>query len=87
MQYIGQTTRELHDRMNEHRSKYKTKSGTGVAKHQCYREHNFEDFNVMVIEVHVNKPQSAAPPTLLNNSEKRWIAELETMQPHGMNVA
>ena len=138
MQYIGQTTQELHDRMNGHRSDYNAirtgskKSATGDAKHQCCPEHRFENFKVMVIEVHVDKaatkessdsdakstsaskksskrtkhtsgskkhgkphtkPTSASEeplptkPTPLDNSERQWIVELETMQPYGMNVA
>ena len=80
MQYVGQITQELHLRMNSHRSDYNAirtgskKSVTGDAKHKCCTEHDFGHFNVMVIEVHVNKPQSAASeerPTPLDNSEKR----------------
>ena len=80
MQYVGQTTQELHNRITGHRSDYNAirkgskKSATGVAKHRCYENHKFKDFNVMVIEVHVNKPQSAASeerPTPLDNSERQ----------------
>ena len=91
-QYVGKTTRQLNVRMGEHR----TDPTLGISSHRCCPEYNiFNDLKVMVIEAHEYPPvllqklhlQDEIIRHPLDVAERKWIMELRTLYPYGMNIA
>lgn len=79
MQYVGQTTKTLNLRMQQHKS-------VKTPIHDC--PHNL--LTVKVIEAHVYRYKDETSwnnPTPLDRSERLWMMELQTMRPYGMNIA
>ena len=71
MKYVGQTTRAIEERFNEH-ARAKTHLGNAI------RLHGVENFTIELIEECETQEQ-------LNEREIFWIAELNTKHPIGYN--
>ena len=79
MQYVGMTTRALHERFNDHRSDIRLKKQTSVAEHFNLPEHSMEDLTIMIIDHEDDDVKT------LRERERYWINELGTMAPNGLN--
>ena len=80
-QYVGETKKALHRRMNGHCSDVYCKlPGKQVAVHFNTQEHSFSDINVMVIEVGLAKIARR------QRRERFWMYTLRTIAPEGMNL-
>ena len=79
VQYIGETSRSLRERINNHRSDIKLHKNTAIAKHFTEILHSYKHFSVIPIDV-------------INNSIERkdkegiWIKELHTKYPHKVST-
>lgn len=80
MNYVGETKRQLKDRLNNHRSTIKTKKPTAIAIHFNEPQHNINNLQIMPIE------------TLSTDSEYErklreafWMKKLHTVYPLGLN--
>ena len=73
MKYVGQTIRAVEVRFKEHITE-KTYIGRAMEKH------GIENFSAEILEECANREQ-------LNEREKFWISELNTLSPNGYNLA
>lgn len=81
IQYVGQTTGPLEKRLRAHRhaSKYENHSDWGNVKSQWIRE--IGESNLRAV------PLEEDPPDGLDAAEMRWIKQLGTMYPGGVNTS
>ena len=81
-QYIGQTSRQLKDRFNEHRRDIINKKvdKSGVAEHFCSPEHTTNDLTVTLLLKLNNKRESVR-----RAKEQYLIGLANTLTPNGMN--
>ena len=77
-QYVGETSRKLKDRVNNHRSDIKHKKNTAIALHFNNIQHSYKDFSILPIENIIDN-------TLRRTQESFWIKELNTKYPFGIN--
>ena len=83
-QYVGQTTKPLHIRMNQHIYNITRTSYTSLWWH-FNKDHSPEDLRVIPLQqVDGNMPLPLAEEKL-QQLETLWISRLATMQPLGMN--
>ena len=82
-QYVGETKQPLHHRLNSHRSDINTKKleNKPVAQHFNQPHHNASHLSICVIEL-----LSRGDDVICRTHESRWIRQLDTMQPSGMNL-
>ena len=76
--YVGQTSRTLRHRMNQHRSNIACKSVTSVSSHFLETPHTQANLRVVAIEQVANKSK-------LELREEFWIKKLGTNIPPGGN--
>jgi len=81
-QYVGQTSRTLTDRVNNHLSCIRTHKNNPISLHFNSPDHNMNDFSVQGIEL-INPKLNIAET--LNNKEEFWMHTLETIFPQGIN--
>ena len=82
-QYVGETGQPVHLRINGHRFDimHRRTDESPVAAHFNSEAHSMEDMTVMVIDqIH------SRDPTLRKIKESRWIRDLGTSYPFGMNL-
>ena len=82
-QYVGETGQPLHSRINGHRSDiaHRRTDESPVAAHFNSTAHSVEDMTVMVIDQLYHQDS-----TLRKLRESRWIRDLRTSFPQGMNL-
>ena len=82
-QYVGETKRQLRDRLNNHRSDAQLKPHRSLSRHLSSRGHNnsFDDLKVTIIE-----HDPTWDDTGRRNRESFWIRKLKTLSPNGINV-
>ena len=78
MQYIGETSRPLRERINNHRSDIKLHKNTAIAKHFTEILHTYKHFSVIPIDIINNSIER-------KDKENIWIKELCTKYPLGLN--
>ncbi len=77
-QYVGQTQRNMSQRLAGHRAARKIKINLPIYKHFRLPNHNFEsDIKVTILEKTTKE--------LLDSRERHWINTLETVFPKGLN--
>jgi hypothetical protein len=81
LQYVGETSRCLADRLNDHRSYIRTNKTTPTGAHFRLPHHSSND----VIITGIEQLQSTATATYRRIREQAWIALLQTWHPHGIN--
>ena len=84
IQYVGETSKKIQDRMRRHRSDIKCKSTDSnhlVTIHFNQPGHALEHFKVIGIEHCFNKPDSHRL-----NLENYWQHQLRTFTPLGLNI-
>ena len=84
IQYVGETSKKIQDRMRGHRSDIKCKrtdANHPVAIHFNQPGHTLEHFKVTGIEHCLNKPDSHRL-----NRENYWQHQLRTFTPLGLNI-
>jgi len=79
-QYIGETSRKLKDRLNDHKSNICTNKNTAIAIHFQTTKHKLKYLTIIPIE---QLPQDNKETRL--NREKYWIKTLKTTYPFGLN--
>ena len=79
-QYVGQTKRKFSDRIREHWLSISNKKDTANAEHFNSERHNIDDFRALIIEKVMPNSNS-----FLLEREEKWIRQLETKEPHGLN--
>jgi GIY-YIG catalytic domain len=82
LQYVGQTSRTLADRINDHLSCIRTGKNTPIGLHFNIPGHTLQDFSIMGIERMYNK--SDTRETILIK-ERTWQNLLQTAHPKGIN--
>ena len=78
LEYIGQTVQSITRRMAEHQKAARYGSKTRIA--EAIREHGWENFDVTIIEDHIEDAKA------LNYAEARYIVEHQTYWPDGYNM-
>lgn len=78
VQYVGQTSRKLKDRLNDHCSNVNTYKQTAISIHFISPQHTIQDIKIMPIEL-------VKHTTLRVNRELHWIKTLKTKYPYGLN--
>jgi hypothetical protein len=82
LQYVGETSRTLRERLNEHRSAIKTKNiNSPIGIHFNLANHSITDLGIIIIEKITHDNSS-----LRKNCEKHWQRKLKTIYPHGLNA-
>lgn len=79
-QYVGQTSRSLRDRLNNHRSDITLKKNTAIAIHYNESSHSFEDLGILPIFSLVGLSEVNR-----NKMEFKFMRELNTFYPGGLN--
>ena len=80
VQYVGETSRALKDRMSDHRSAIKLKKNTPIGLHFNQDNHSFLDLKMTGIEIMQNNNE-----TERKNKEGFWQRTLGTEFPKGLN--
>jgi tripartite motif-containing protein 2/3 len=82
LQYVGETSRTLRERLTDHRSNIKTKKPTPISVHFSTPMHSFQDLRIIAIEKIPEQTNS-----LLNRRDREnyWIKKLATKHPQGLN--
>ena len=76
--YIGQTSKALHLRINNHRTAARNHTNWPIYRHFNKSNHDFErDHRIIIIE--------ATTKNQLLHREKTWITRLDTTLPNGLN--
>lgn len=78
LQYVGQTTRRLADRITDHISSIKNNKNNPIGIHFNSNNHKLDDFSIIPIDYTVNK-------NTLDNLEIKWQKILNTIYPAGLN--
>ena len=81
-QYVGQTSRTLAERINNHLSCIRTHKHNPISLHFNMPDHSVKDFNIQGIEL-INTKTNVAE--ILNNKETYWQDTLQTIFPLGIN--
>ena len=76
-QYVGQTRKNLRERINHHRSTIMCDKTRYLSIHFNFPDHNITNLKVQVIDT--------TTPDKLITLEKYWIETLQTVQPKGLN--
>ena len=79
-QYIGETSRKLKDRLNDHKSNISTRKNTAIAIHFQTATHQLKHLSIIPIE---QLPNDNKENRL--EREKYYIKILKTSYPHGLN--
>lgn len=80
IQYVGETSRSLKDRLYNHISCIKNKIDNPIGSHFNLHNHNTRDISILTIE----KINDTSILTR-KHREMYWIGKLQTMQPLGLN--
>ena len=86
-QYVGQTITPIKTRVNNHLSTIRTNKDTPVAQHM--RKHdqaNWFDLEVFILEYIKSPAKSHRAKQTRDQKERDWMARLNTLVPHGMNI-
>ena len=78
--YVGETGRELRDRIKEHLRGIKLKRDTALSHHFNGNNHSINDMNVTVLE----NVESCSKSHLMRR-QTYWINKLNTQLPSGLN--
>ena len=79
-QYVGETSRQLADRLSNHKSDIKLKKDTPIALHFNEKEHTIHHLSITPIEqIRTNKRYTRL------ERELHWIHQLMTYAPFGIN--
>ena len=81
-QYIGETGRQLGDRMNQHISCIRLNKPTPIGLHFNHADHSLKDFSIMAIEQFKDTTNSTA---IRRAKEITWQNILQTAHPLGIN--
>lgn len=81
-QYVGQSSRPLADRINNHLSCIRTHKQTPISIHFNLPNHSINDLKIHAID-HITTNYNISD--LLNTKETYWQNTLMTMFPHGLN--
>lgn len=76
--YVGQTTRKLYKRWNEHVKKKETNQSYSILK-SAIQKYGKENFTKEIIDI-------ASDINELNLKEIKWIKDLNTLAPNGYNL-
>ena len=89
MQYVGKAETEFHFRLSNYRSEVKRADPSPSAKHFQLPGHVFEEHaRFTIIEQLQNPPTDKPSKTkLIEQREDRWMSELKTLMPNGINVS
>jgi len=79
-QYVGQTSRKLKMRLNEHRSDIKLNKNTTISIHFNSPLHTINNLTITPIEQLANND-----PSELLSREQFWMNTLQTKYPKGLN--
>lgn len=82
LQYVGQTSRTLADRINDHLSRIRTTKNTPVGLHFNRAGHTLCDFSIMGVERIYNTRDTL---TTLFMKERTWQNLLQSAYPYGLN--
>lgn len=80
-QYIGETSRPLSDRINDHLSAIRLNKPTPISLHFNITGHSAADFKIMGIQ----QFDESTPPGTRRMMETTWQNLLQTAYPHGIN--
>jgi hypothetical protein len=83
LQYVGETGRQLADRINDHLSNIRNRKDTPVGLHFNLPSHTFQHFSIMGIEL-INQ-EGVHSPTTRRMKEITWQNLLQTAYPLGIN--
>ena len=86
-QYVGQTYRQLRDRLREHFYYIgKGDMNQPLGRHFAQQDHNGLDLTVQILCHIPTPPQLKKTETYRLQQEHHWIHQLVTMEPFGLNV-
>jgi len=80
LQYVGETSRSLRERLNDHRSSIKLKKKTPIAQHFNSPNHSILDLKIIGIELCKNNSHISR-----QHREQHWQKTLGTFFPKGLN--
>jgi GIY-YIG catalytic domain len=80
LNYVGQTSRMLKERLNNHRSDIKNNKPTAISIHFNSPQHNISNLEIMPIQQLITNNDAERLEI-----EKLWIKHLHTIYPKGLN--
>lgn len=86
-QYAGRTARELHVRIREHINNLNGFDKHSVSRH--FRDYHNKDPTCMIfygIDTIKGHWRGENKRTKISQNETKWIFQLDTLQPKGMNI-
>ncbi|OCT90306.1 hypothetical protein XELAEV_18018918mg [Xenopus laevis] len=84
--YVGQTTRQVRDRIREHKSAIKTKKvDQAVAGHFVELGHGIHQLKFQVVDHVPPLRRGGDRAKRLLKKEASWIRRLDTLTPNGLN--
>jgi len=88
-QYVGQTKNRLMDRFGSHFWNIKKKNLTDpIGRHFATKGHNGQlKLKIHIVDFIIAPSKSKPGQQLRNSLEQKWIHRLQTVQPHGINLA
>ena len=87
LQYVGETSQELRQRMNQHRTAIRGNKRTILSRHFNDNDHSVSDFHVQPIEQIIRRPGESDVEVKRRRLEREefWMRELCTLYPYGLN--
>lgn len=82
--YIGQTSTSLAERWYQHLSKTRHKEDNSIV-HKAIDKYGVEHFSILCVE-NIDANSFNSLKNKLNEREKYWIDELNTISPNGYNI-
>ena len=101
LQYVGQTTQTLRDRINGHRASCSGSSRIGKKRGSAWEPQDLEnDYKALLnhmLSIHGKHDFNSmyiftvcernVSPRSLDFTEQAWVAKLQTVRPKGINIA
>ena len=86
IQYVGETSQPLRNRMNNHRQRLKQLSDLFLYQHFCSDGHSEDDIAIMPIEeVYLRQGENISLASKRLQREEHWYRELASIYPYGLN--
>ena len=86
MQYVGETKRQIADRLPEHLRDIKKRNESPVSRHFNLPGHNSDNVRISVLEFIKQDRELATTTEYRRQREFWWIHQLKSLEPQGINM-
>lgn len=86
MQYVGETKRQIADRLPEHLRDIRKRNDTPVSRHFNLPDHSTDKLRIQVLEFIRQNRDLASTTEYRRKREFWWIHQLKSLEPLGINI-